>query len=88
MLPAIAAMDFLMKHADLVIKLEERYARLTPSERQVADLFRSNPEFFKDSSLFDIAVRAGVSEPSIGRFCKSLDLKGLRDLRDAISSDE
>lgn len=76
-----------MKHADIVIKLEERYAQLTPSERQVADVFRSDPDFFKESTLFDIAIRAGVSEPSIGRFCKSLDLRGLRDLRDAIASD-
>lgn len=70
-----------MTKTELVVKLEQRYAALTPSERQVADLFRSTPEFFEKSSLFEIAVRAGVSEPSVIRFCKSLDLTGLRDLR-------
>jgi RpiR family carbohydrate utilization transcriptional regulator len=54
---------------------------LSPSEAKVAAVVLSAPAWVLDNSLATVAARAGVSEPTVIRFCRSLGLDGFQTLR-------
>jgi RpiR family carbohydrate utilization transcriptional regulator len=54
---------------------------LTPAGQAVAAWVLSHPGRAKDSTLAAVALAAGTSEPTVIRFCRSLGLKGFRELR-------
>lgn len=51
------------------------------SEQKVADFLLSNPDFVINATITEVSNHAGVSDPTIMRFCKKLDLKGFSDLK-------
>jgi glucokinase len=57
------------------------YAHLTPSERRVADLVLSDPAFATSEAISVIARAAGVSQPQVIRFCRTLGYGGLTDFK-------
>ena len=55
--------------------------RLSPAEMAVADWLLAHPDRLGDLRLATLAERAGVSEPTVVRFCRSVGATGFRDMR-------
>lgn len=55
--------------------------RLRVSERKVARVVLENPEWTIHASVADLARRAGVSEPTVIRFCTTLGFRGFKSFR-------
>ncbi|WP_022666375.1 MurR/RpiR family transcriptional regulator [Desulfospira joergensenii] len=51
------------------------------SEQKVADLVFASPDFVMNASITDVSKRAGVSDPTVIRFCKKIGLKGVSELK-------
>jgi len=62
--------------------------RLSPAERKVAERVAADPDGAMGANLASLARSAGVSEPTVIRFCRSLGLKGFADLRLALARGE
>ncbi len=69
-------MDDQVKRADLLERLGELRAQLTPAEMRVADVVLDAPESVPRKNLAALASEAEVSEPTVLRFCRSLGLEG------------
>lgn len=67
--------------ADVISRVKDQYALLRPSERRVADAVLADVAFAIDASNADLARRAGVSEPTVTRFCRSVGCRGVRDFK-------
>ena len=61
---------------------------LSKSESQVCNWILSNPSLAINSPIAKIASAAGVSQPTVIRFCRSLDLAGYRELRHHLIADQ
>lgn len=66
---------------DIIGQIRDRYGELSPAEQSVADAVLANVENAVRSSVADIADSAGVSQPSVTRFCRSIGCEGLRDFK-------
>ncbi|MGX9965273.1 SIS domain-containing protein [Roseomonas sp. F4] len=62
--------------------------RLSPAERKVAEMVTADPAAAMNATLATLARSAGVSEPTVIRFCRSLGLEGFADLRMALARAE
>ena len=51
------------------------------SDRRIAAVVLADPEFVTHASIARVAERAGVSEPTVTRFCRALDCEGIRDFK-------
>ena len=54
---------------------------LRPSERRVGELVLADPQAALGSTLAETARQAGVSDPTVIRFCAALGFKGYQDFR-------
>jgi len=59
---------------------------LSAAERRVADLVMSQPRSVLNDPIMEIATRAGVSQPTVVRFCRSLGCEGLSDFKLKLAS--
>lgn len=66
---------------DLISRLKEMHSDLRPAERRVADVVLGDVEFAVRASNGKLAERAGVSEPTVTRFCRTLGCDGVRDFK-------
>ena len=57
------------------------YPDLSPSQQRVADLVLSDPAFATSESISAIARTAGVSQPQVIRFCRTMGFRGLTDFK-------
>ncbi|EAV45023.1 putative transcriptional regulator, probably of sugar phosphate metabolism protein [Stappia aggregata IAM 12614] len=57
---------------DILSVLQQIEPDLSKSERILAALLRSNAEFIVNAGITDVAERAGVSPPTVTRFCRRL----------------
>lgn len=55
--------------------------QLRPSERKLADYIVDAPRELLDLSMTEVARRAGVSQPTIARFCHALGFSGFREFK-------
>jgi RpiR family carbohydrate utilization transcriptional regulator len=62
--------------------------RLSPAERKVAELVARDPAGAMGATVASLAKAAGVSEPTVVRFCRSLGLDGFGELRLALARAE
>jgi RpiR family carbohydrate utilization transcriptional regulator len=62
--------------------------RLSPAERRVAELVAADPDTATRCTTAQLARAAGVSEPTVIRFCRSLGLEGIAELRLALVRDD
>lgn len=69
-------------------RIAEVLERLSPAERKVAELVAANPAGTMAATVASLAKAAGVSEPTVVRFCRSLGLDGFGDLRLALARAE
>ena len=54
---------------------------LPPAERRVAALVLADPRAFAQLPVVELAARAGVSKPTVVRFCRSVGYDGLTDFK-------
>jgi RpiR family carbohydrate utilization transcriptional regulator len=62
-----------------------RHDRLRPSERKVAGAVLANPIGAVDLNIAGLAAAAGVSEPTVVRFCAALGFEGYRAFKIALA---
>jgi len=62
-------------------KIRQKRDELNKSERKVADAILLNPSVVTQLSIAALAKSAGVSEPTVNRFCRSFLSKGFPDFK-------
>jgi len=67
--------------ADLLKRVRDRSPTLSPSERRVAELALGRPDELIYAPLAVVARQAGVSEPTVVRFCRSVGCTGFQDFK-------
>jgi RpiR family transcriptional regulator, carbohydrate utilization regulator len=65
----------------LLSQVEAMREQFRPSERKLADYVLEAPREVLDLSMTDFAARAGVSQPTIARFCQALGFSGFREFK-------
>lgn len=66
---------------NLLQQVTQAEASLPQSERKVARVVLAHPDTVIHSTLADLARMAGVSEPTVVRFCRSVGCKGFQDFK-------
>lgn len=66
---------------DIIGVIKDRYSDLRPAEQAVADAVLSDVREAVRASNAEIADRAGVSQPTVTRFCRSIGCEGVRDFK-------
>jgi DNA-binding MurR/RpiR family transcriptional regulator len=70
---------------DVIARIRDGYAALSPSEQAVADAVLSDVRGAVEASIAVVAAKAGVSQPTVTRFCRSVGCVGVRDLKLALA---
>ncbi|HEU0201022.1 MAG TPA: glucokinase [Burkholderiaceae bacterium] len=70
----------------LLDRVRQAREALSAAERRVADLVLSQPRSVLNDPIMEIATRAGVSQPTVVRFCRSLGCEGLSDFKLKLAS--
>ncbi len=66
---------------DIIARIKDCYPGLSRAEQSVADAVLSDVQAAVDASNAELADRAGVSQPSVTRFCRSIGCIGVRDFK-------
>lgn len=66
---------------DIIARIKDGYPDLRPAEQSVADAVLSDVQGAVDASNAEIATRAGVSQPTVTRFCRAIGCEGVRDFK-------
>lgn len=66
---------------DLLPRIRQLLPDLSPSEHQVAQVVLHQPQAVLHANLLQVAGLAGVSEPTVIRFCRKVGCEGFRDFR-------
>jgi RpiR family transcriptional regulator, carbohydrate utilization regulator len=66
---------------DIISSIRQALPTLRPAEQRVASAILADVGFAVHSSSADLARQAGVSEPTVTRFSRTVGCKGLRDLK-------
>lgn len=66
---------------NLIDQIQNQLASFTPAERAVAELVLADPVRFQRQAVLELAERAGVSSPTVVRFCRSMQCKGLSEFK-------
>ena len=67
--------------SDLLERLARRRPSLSASEARVADIVLDHPDAVPRMNLATMAARAGVSEPTVLRFCRGLGVGGYAEFK-------
>ncbi|WP_304334374.1 SIS domain-containing protein [Conchiformibius steedae] len=70
----------------MLSKISEELNTLSAAERKVGECALAEPKWFVHAAVAEIAERAGVSQPTVIRFCRSLGYKGLPEFKLALSA--
>jgi glucokinase len=70
----------------LLGQIERTLPRLSPAEKRVADHVLAHPRAALSDPIAEIARAAGVSQPTVIRFCRSLGCEGLSDFKLRLAS--
>jgi RpiR family transcriptional regulator, carbohydrate utilization regulator len=71
----------------VLAKIKAARESLRKSEQKVADVIIEDPDESVQSSIQAIATRAGVSEPTVIRFCRALDCVGFQQFKLKLAQD-
>lgn len=66
---------------DIIARIKDSYAALRPAEQSVADTVLADVQAAVSASNAETARRAGVSEPTVTRFCRAIGCAGVRDFK-------
>lgn len=67
-------------------RLRASVSALPPAEQRVAELALADPRAFVTQPVAELAERAGVSKPTVVRFCRSAGYGGLVDFKRALAA--
>ncbi|HPE61374.1 MAG TPA: MurR/RpiR family transcriptional regulator [Thiolinea sp.] len=67
--------------SDVISALHRQDGRLAAREQKVADYVKSNLEQISTMTIAELAQAAGVSTPTVIRFCRSLGCDGFREFK-------
>ena len=70
-----------MHSQNLINVITDALPNLNKSESKVAQVILSDPDAATSSSIASLARSAGVSEPSVNRFCKRFNAAGFPDFK-------
>ena len=70
----------------MLSKISEALEHLSTAERKVGEVALAEPKWFVHAAVAEIAERANVSQPTVIRFCRSLEYKGLPEFKLALSA--
>ncbi|MBS4200822.1 MurR/RpiR family transcriptional regulator [Bacillus sp. FJAT-49732] len=70
-----------------LVMLSEMLSKLPPSEKKIAAYILENPRDAISLTASELGKRSSTSGAAVIRLCKSLDLKGLQDLKFRIAGD-
>jgi RpiR family carbohydrate utilization transcriptional regulator len=70
-----------MQHNNLLNVISDAQPSLNKSEYKVAQAILADPDKATRSSIANLAKAAGVSEPSVNRFCKRFNAAGFPDFK-------
>lgn len=79
--PNISSTNEHSQSQDIIAEIKGQYSNLSPAEQSVADAILSDVNAAVTASNAEIALRAGVSEPTVTRFCRSVGCAGVRDFK-------
>ncbi len=65
----------------MLARIRQCHDRLSAAERRVADWMLQNPHRSLSAPLASVAQQAGVSEPTVVRFCRTVGCRGFRDFK-------
>lgn len=65
----------------MLATIDQLRERLSPAERRVAEWVLAHPREALSSTLAELAVKAGTSEPTVVRFCRRTGARGFSDLK-------
>ncbi|GAU09484.1 MurR/RpiR family transcriptional regulator [Desulfoplanes formicivorans] len=71
---------------DIFEKIRSEMPTMRKSEQKIADLVLTSPDVVMNGSISEAASLAGVSDPTVVRFCKQLGLKGFMELKLRLAS--
>jgi len=71
----------------MISRIESNMEQLRKSERKVAELVLAQPNLFINMAMSQVAEKAGVSEPTVLRFCRALGRTGFQDLKMALAKE-
>ena len=74
-----------LQRSSLIETIVSDQSALSKAFRRVADSLIQDPGAFMNRSIQEIAVAAGVSEPSVVRFCRHYGYKGVPEFRIALA---
>lgn len=72
---------------DLRQRLQQQAASGTPAERAIASYLLTNLQSLPFETAATVAAKIGVSEASIGRFCRAIGYRSLKDLKGGLQQD-
>ncbi|MDT8398160.1 MAG: SIS domain-containing protein [Pseudomonadales bacterium] len=70
-----------MESPNLIRKISQSSPALRKSERKVAEFVQKNPETIINMRIIDLATNAGVSEPTVIRFCRAIGFDGFQSFK-------
>lgn len=71
----------MVKSLGLLDQIKEVLPQLSNSAQQVAEVILQDPHEVINMSIASLSAEAGVSEPTVVRFCRSLGLDGFREFK-------
>jgi RpiR family carbohydrate utilization transcriptional regulator len=74
-----------MKPAQLTQTISDTLSHLRKSERKVAEFVLKEPLGVIRMRIVDLAQQAGVSEPTVVRFCRAVGCHGFQDFKLALA---
>ena len=66
---------------DLITRMTQTRPEMRPAEKRVAEVVLNDIEAAIRASNSQLALAAGVSEPTVTRFCRTLGCEGVRDFK-------
>lgn len=64
-----------------LVRIKESLDELSKAERKVAEVVLADPEAATHISTAALAAKAGVSDPTVNRFCRTMDCGGFPDFK-------
>lgn len=81
------SLDALAPAKDLRQRLTQAAETGTPAERAIAGFMLANLQALPFETAATVAVKTGVSEASVGRFCRTIGYRHLKDMKVSLQAD-
>lgn len=78
----------MMLSGNFLSRLETARRQMRPSEQKLADIVMADPQGVIELTMDEIAARAGVSPPTVARFCAAIGCGGFREFKIRLARDQ